>query len=100
MENGKYSEGFLLWCRKTERLSDDAWKRGFEIVEFNVKDAAKSGDEYWPPSYAAFLGYCEPPVGSIAHRYFPRLGIPDKTSQERSKAAGSKELEKMKSMFN
>jgi hypothetical protein len=99
MENGTYSRGFLLWCRKLEHLTDDDFRRGFEQIEFLVKEAARQGDEIWPPSYAGFLGYCEKPHGTQAHKYFPRTGLPDKTAREREREIGRNEVKKLQSMF-
>jgi hypothetical protein len=64
MEAGKPSENFLLWTRKTAHISDDGFKRGFDMLEYRLKEAGRNGTEAWPPSYAEFIGYCEPPIGS------------------------------------
>lgn len=98
-KNGQYTQEFLLWCRKLEGLTDEQYQRGFYQLEFLVREAAKLGDEAWPPSYAGFLGYCETPHGEISHKLFPKLALPDKTAQERAKKAGEAELEKMKGLF-
>lgn len=64
MEDGKPSENFLLWTRKTASISDEGFKRGFDMLEHKLKEAGRNGTEAWPPSYAEFIGYCEPPAGS------------------------------------
>ena len=76
---GYLSHSFLLWCRKTEGLTDDMWRRGFDTLEYRVREAGRYGDEIWPPSYAEFVGYCEPPAGYAAHKKFP-VGLPEPKS--------------------
>ena len=100
MENGAYSPTFLLWCRKTEHLTDEAWKHAFHQLEYEVKEASRMGEEIWPPSYAGFIGKSERAHGELAHKYFPPIGLPDKTAQERAKAAGEKEMRKLRSLFS
>lgn len=100
LENGHYSPEFLLWCRKLEQLTDAEYQRGFMQLEFLVREAARQGDELWPPSYAGFLGYCEKPHSEQAHRYFSQQALPDTTAQERAKAAGNREIRKMRALFS
>ena len=80
---GKYSESFLLWCRKTESLSDDEWRCGFDELERRITADAGNGRESWPPSYAEFIAYCRPKV-KVAHLSFhdPRNPINDPTSNQ------------------
>ncbi|MEW5248896.1 hypothetical protein [Microbulbifer discodermiae] len=99
-EREGYSPNFLLWAQKTAHLNDAAWKRGFDRLEFMVREAGRQGDEVWPPSYAAFLGMCEKPHGEMAHKLFKPLALPDKAAQERSRSIGSKTLGDLKSMFS
>lgn len=88
-------------------MSDEAWRRGFDRLEYVVKEAGRQGKEIWPPSYAAFLGYCEKPAGEMAHKLLPSnldpkappLLLPDKDSQERAKKAGRENLDQMKQLF-
>lgn len=98
--NGQYSPEFLLWCRKLESLSDEQYQRGFYMLEHKVREAARLGEDEWPPSYAGFLGYCERPHGAIAHRRFTQAQLPDKTAQEKARKAGAEELDKLKGMFD
>lgn len=78
MENGAHSENFKLWCRKLDNLSDEDFARGFEQLEFMLKEAGREGRELWPPSYAEFLGYCEKPVGAAIAAYKPFMpGLPE-----------------------
>lgn len=101
-ERGEYARNFLFWGQKTRNLTDEQWRRGMEYVEYIVKEAARQGDkkELWPPSYAAFLGFCEPRPGSKMYKPFEPLKLPDKTAHERSQAVGSSTLDSLKSMFD
>ena len=101
MDGDSYSEDFRLWAKKTAHLTDKAWARGMEAVEFRNREAARNGQtDNWPPNYAEFLGMCEPPPGSAAHKPFEKLALPDKSAQERAHKAGQSALEAMKGMFD
>lgn len=99
LENGHYSNEFLLWCRKLEGISDEQYQRAFQQLEWRVREAKRIGDEEWPPSYAGFLGLCDKPHGEMAHKVFTQPQLPDKAAQERSKQAGESALSDMKSLF-
>ncbi len=58
----QFSTNAKLWARKTQYLRDEDFKRGFEELEFRVKQAGQKGDSVWPPTYAEFMGYCEKPM--------------------------------------
>lgn len=100
MDCGKPSENFLFWCRKTAHMTDAQWRRGMDHVENSVRESARQGDEVWPPSYAAFLGMCDPRPGSKMYRPFEPLKLPDKTAQERAIAQGEKTISDLKAMFD
>lgn len=108
LENGRYSNEFLLWCRKLEGLTDAEYQRGFARLEYLVREAGRKGEDLWPPSYAGFLGYCEPPIGQRSYKLFPSnidpkappLALPDKAAQERARKAGTVELEKLRGFFS
>lgn len=99
-ENGDLSENFVFWCKKTEDLSNEAWRRGFDRLEFQVRDSARQGDEAWPPSYAAFLGMCDEPEVKALHKPFARRALPDKGAEERARKAGETELSRMLNLFD
>jgi len=91
----------LLWCRKTEDLSDDDWRRGFDRLEHDVRESGKLGEQAWPPTYAAFVGMCEPPVGQQAHKYFDRsTGLEDLTAKEKRQTQGHAECQKILGIFD
>lgn len=58
--NGGYTQTFLLWCRKLERLTEKQFNNGMLILEERVKRNGQLGQETWPPSYAEFLGFASP----------------------------------------
>ncbi len=98
---GDYSPRFLLWCRKTESLSEDDWRRGFAVVEQRVREAARQGDTEWPPTYGEFLGYCMPPVKPRGHRYFDQSrAIEDQEAKKRRYEAGRKHCSELLKMFD
>lgn len=108
--SGEYEKNFLFWCEKLAGMTDEQWRRGFAQLEFMVRDAARQGEDMWPPSYAAFLGMCdgpkeqEDPRKKALHKfvtpYFKVEALEDKTAIERSQAIGSSTLESLKSMFD
>lgn len=99
--NGQYASRFLLWCRKTAHLTDEQWARGFRTLEQRVREAGRQGDVIWPPSYAAFLGFCEEAPKARGHRYFDRsTALEDKTERERRIEIGRRECKSILSMFD
>lgn len=57
----KYTDGFLLWCRKTKQLTDEQWAHGFKIIETEMAEAERMGEakDLWPPAYPAFIEKCK-----------------------------------------
>ena len=100
-EKGIYSEQFELWCRKLDDLGVADFKRGMEGVEKRAEEEYRLGQEMWPPSYAEFraLAFPETNRDTQAHKYFDRIALPDKTAQEKARAAGACELDRLMSMF-
>ena len=49
-------------------LPDESLKRGFEVLEYRVAEAGREGKTPWPPTYAEFIGYCAPSIGSRMYR--------------------------------
>lgn len=96
------TENFILWCRKTEGLTDEQWRRGFNRIEHDVRIASTAGDESWPPTYAAFLGFCSEPscgYGGMYKKHRLALPIPEEERQKR-KAKGRAEIKAIKSIFD
>lgn len=100
--NGDDSARFILWCQKTDGLTDDQWKRGFENVEHEVRDKKRDGEIAWPPSYAEFLGLCDRDDTQKyipEHKYFPPIGIEDKTTREKRRLLGIEKCGQLKGIF-
>lgn len=55
---GSFCVNFLVWCEKTETLTDQQWWNGVRSAEMAVTFAAMRGETAWPPTYAEFLGNC------------------------------------------
>ena len=99
-DQGNYSDGFLLWCRKTESLTHDEWRRGFDVLEQEIREAERSGDNLWPPSYPAFIEKCQSRINAKMYKVFPAtLQLEDKTTKEKRKEQGRQECQKLLSMF-
>lgn len=100
-EKGIYSEQFELWARKLNDLGVADFKRGMEGLEKKAEQEYKLGNEMWPPSYAEFRALAFPDTSrdSQAHKYFPRIALPDKTAQEKAREVGKCELERLMEMF-
>ncbi|WP_299947777.1 hypothetical protein [uncultured Microbulbifer sp.] len=97
---GCYSEDFMLWAKKTQDLSEMAWRRGMNYVEYRNQEAAQQGEfDSWPPNYAEFVGMCIPIPGSQIFRAFEPKKLPDQSAQERSKVVGRQTLDSLKSLF-
>ena len=62
--NGKYSDGFLTWCKETEHLNNDEWARGFDRVKDEIKKNKEKGVDSWPPNYIEFVVMCMPATTS------------------------------------
>lgn len=98
-ESGAYSQSFLLWCRKLDGLTTAQFRHGMQALEYRAQRAGNLGEEFWPPSYAEFVGLACQNWETAAHKPFQRLALPDKGALERAKVAGSKALGDMKSLF-
>ncbi|WP_299947582.1 hypothetical protein [uncultured Microbulbifer sp.] len=97
---GCYSEDFMLWAKKTQDLSEMAWRRGMNYVEYRNQEAARQGEiDSWPPNYAEFVGMCIPAPGEHIFRAFEPPKLPNKTAQERSRVVGRQTLDSLKSLF-
>lgn len=55
---GTYDDG--SWLAELGHLSERHIELGLARLRQQVRDAAKSGDEAWPPQPVAFAGMCEP----------------------------------------
>ena len=81
-------------------LTADEWRRGFEVLEQEIREAERTGDEFWPPSYPAFIEKCQSRVNNKMYKTFPKnLQIEDKTAKEKRREQGRNECQKLLSMF-
>jgi len=113
--DGKYSDTFMLWCRKTEHLTDDEWAYAFESMERDIAKNKQNGVESWPPSYAEFTAMANKtisPDGMNSDAYLspsdPRhsqhqywllnrtLKLEDGSVKERKKKTGNDHLKNLK----
>ena len=96
-----YSDQFKLWCRKLDDLELENFQTGMAGLEKRAEDEYRNGVEMWPPSYAEFRALAFPESGrdTQAHKYFDRIALPDKTAQEKARAAGKCELDRLMEMF-
>lgn len=84
MVDGKFTSNFLFWCRKTEGLEYEDWKRGFDRLEQSVILDASKGVTRWPPSYAEFIGLCRESKELAAHKYF-KASLPESEDSKRQR---------------
>lgn len=98
----RFTDGFLLWCRKTEGLTDKQWRMGFEQVEEDLRIAARKGNpEPWPPSYAVFVEKCQVGVNRQLYKSFASpLLIEDEAARDRRMAVGAAHCENLLKMFD
>ena len=100
-EGDNLSENFLSWCEELQDFGDKEWGRVFERIKGDIKDAAKTGEDIWPPSSVAVLAYAEPPMCSQMYKTFDRAkGIEDQTAKAHRKEVGAKECGNILSMFD
>lgn len=105
-QTGQFTENFCRWAHKTSELNDAAWARGFYALEHRVREAARIGENIWPPSYPAFLGMCDEPPdphGKALYKfvtpYFVVKQLESDEAKEKARIAAERELDKMKSLF-
>jgi len=104
---GRPSDNFLFWCQKTDALTAEQWRRGFQVLEQKVREAARQGEDMWPPSYAAFLGMCDEPEGQhkkALHQfvtpYFVANSLEDLSKKEEAQKLGEQTLDTLKTLFD
>jgi len=72
--DGSLTENFALWARKTSQLTDEQWRIGFDAIERRVSKLSALGKTAFPPTYAEFMGMCNPissPTGINSAAYMP-----------------------------
>lgn len=105
---GQLTQNFLLWCRKTESLTNEQWAKGFEVLEKQVEKQSSNGETPWPPTYAEFIGLCKCHEGERegayggAHKLFYPNGRQLPEPQEyrsRRKQRGIEAIKDIKQLF-
>ena len=94
------ADNFTQWCQELNYFGDKEWSRVFERIQADIMNAAKMGDDIWPPSSIAVVAYAEPAINSKMYRELPDIGIEDLTAKEKRKQTGLSELEKLKALIN
>ncbi len=96
----RYSNNFLLWCEKTAPLAPEHWKWGLQALERRVAQCVAEDKTAWPPTYAEFLGLCQPPAPAPEHRVFERLALEDKTAREKRRQLGMEKCGELLKIFD
>lgn len=81
-DGDSYTEDFKLWCWKLNSLTPEQFRQGVEMMEAQERDARRTGDETWPPSYAGFIGLATMNVGQRRGTY-EKLPPPKLSKAER-----------------
>ena len=111
---GKYSDSFMLWCRKTEHLTDDQWSYAFESLEREIVKNKQAGDQSWPPSYAEFAAMANKktsPNGNNSSAYLlfsdpghpsyvPPKAVESDSYKQRKLKIGNTGISNTKNLFN
>ena len=100
-DSEEFSDGFLLWCRKTEGLTDEQWRDGFEALEEELRQAERIGEanDLWPPGYPAFVEKCKA-RSRLRNSYFDRSrAIEDTAAKEKRMEKGRQEVKKLLDLF-
>ena len=100
-EEENYNNNFLRWCKELEHFDNKDWSRAFKRIQSDVKEAARMGQDIWPPSSLAVVAYAEPPICSQMYKTFDRAtALEDQTAKDARFALGQKESSKLLSMFD
>lgn len=83
LNGNELTEDFKLWCWKLDHLTPEQFKQGVELMEQQERDARRTGDESWPPSYAGFIGLATMQTGARPGTY-KKLPPPQLTKAERA----------------
>lgn len=115
-DNGNPTENFISWCEATKHFTEKHWKRAYERIVYQKKEAARTGGKAYPPDIVSFVQYGEP-VNHRSQNYFddvvwkidPITGenkpyrvavIEDQAEKERRYKKGAVESSKILSMFD
>ena len=108
----RYTTNFLLWCEKTDPLTDEEFALGLKLCEWEKIEHERlaQGNELWPPSYPGFIGKCRIsrdriPAGVMSAREkqrLERLEKPLMTEEEkqRDRAIGARNIASLKNLLS
>jgi len=100
-EKDEYTENFKRWCGELGHFTDKHWQRSYKRIEGDIKEAARMGDDIWPPSSVAVVAYGEPPICSQMYKSFDRAtALEDITAKEKRIELGCRESAKLLAMFD
>lgn len=80
-------------------LTDEQWRRGVDRIQNNIREAAKIGDESWPPNYEEFVTYATENRNASHKVFTPCLPESEEAKAER-KAKGRERMATIKSLFD
>lgn len=109
-ENGQIDRGhdniygFRVWFDCVKDFTDEQWRQGVDRIESNVREAARVGDESWPPSYEEFAAYATTKKSAKYWNGAPGEfvhSLPEsKEAKEERKARGREKCSAILSIFN
>lgn len=77
---------------------------GMTRCEQLASDAARENKLAWPPTYAEFIGYCQPPKADPKppeHKTIPRTGLPEpKEHREKRRKIGMQKCRGLMDMLD
>lgn len=91
----RYTASFLLWCEKTQMLSDKHWEWGIAACEREACEAEAQGRTAYPPRYPQFWAMCQPRQAFPEREKFARLGLEDQTAKAKRFATGREKCAKL-----
>jgi len=101
IKDGIHTNNFLRWCGELSHFTDKDWTRAYKRIEGDIKEAARMGEDIWPPSSVAVVAYAEPPMYSKMYKSFARTtAVEDITKKEKRKELGQVECKKLLDMFD
>ena len=100
-EKDEYSDNFKRWCGELSHFTDKHWQRSYKRIEGDIKEAARMGDDIWPPSSVAVVAYADPPMCSKMYKPFDRsTALEDITAKEKRLELGMSECDKLLKLFD
>lgn len=115
-DNGKPTPNFISWCEATKHFTSKHWKRAYERVVHEKREAAKLGEKSYPPDVVTFVEYGEPVIqrgqnyfDEVVWKIDPETGekrpyrialLEDETAKQKRYEKGVEECSKLLAMFD